>query len=770
MSHREYPESRQYDDRDIYGPSVYDRGAVKRARSPSPYDRDEAYRAWAAKRARSREDYEASPAYGVGAASPLRGRNWDELDRDEKEREWARYEREQEWERYRAREYEAEAGDPYRDREASYRAEYDDRYRAYAEHDRAREPDTQRERWGAGPKAKPMDPMDLPSVVPFRKYAQMMRELGTEPSALATGPEATQELYDKYQEYRVAHSRKAMVPFFEAHKSDKWFVEKYGINEEEVQARLARRKKGRLGKKKAWLEELQGGKLDKVCWDAKDEAGSLVATTRLGDEERIDGGETVNIEAEPGQILVRQLPPEVSREEVERSIREAEEGYKYLALGEPHPSKKWSRIGWLQIETEDLPGVVERLNQMTFEGQKLTFEMATRPAQAKLKLAPQYSASIKRLFHDLQQAKDLTAALMKEDVDVLWKDDDEIDEALRVDASSEIEERCRELGLIKVDELEEESEAVRMSLKKSLDLHLDLLREVYNCDYYSSLLCDFPDELCRRSPKHLRRISGTREEPIGGEKSWASNLDGKHVLLMKPDDNKMGELGGRALDKLLMELAAPYSQEDGDEKHMCTVLVNEKECGKPFKAKLFVQKHVLNKHRDFIASISKEKVDETKYFNNYVRDPHRVMPSLPSVTNGRDGANGNGSANPLNARIGSFDAGGGGPGAAAADRNGNGGGYYGASGLIRMGGLINASGGQRSPVHNRRGGGGGGEDIGGTTSLGMRIGMGPVKTLKIEPLPSNPRPLDPRAAHAPKRYEDLDAGGGPESGEIELEY
>jgi len=108
--------------------AVTERSAVKRVRSPSPYDRDEAYRLWAAKRARSREDYGASPAY-AGATSPLRTRAWDELDREEKEREWARYEREQEWERYRAREYEADAADPYREREASYRADYDDRYR-----------------------------------------------------------------------------------------------------------------------------------------------------------------------------------------------------------------------------------------------------------------------------------------------------------------------------------------------------------------------------------------------------------------------------------------------------------------------------------------------------------------------------------------------------------------------------------------------------------------------------------------------------------------
>lgn len=101
-----------------------DRVAVKRGRSPSPYDRDEAYRAWAAKRARSRDEFDAAPSWG-GTSPPHR--SWDQLDREEKEREWARYEREREWERYRAREYDAE--DPYRERELPHRSDYDDRHR-----------------------------------------------------------------------------------------------------------------------------------------------------------------------------------------------------------------------------------------------------------------------------------------------------------------------------------------------------------------------------------------------------------------------------------------------------------------------------------------------------------------------------------------------------------------------------------------------------------------------------------------------------------------
>lgn len=120
---------------------------MKRPRSPSPYDRyrgsafddDDAYRAWEGKRVRPRDEYERHdypvaggaysppPAAAAAAAPSARAaRSWDELDRDEKEREWARYERELEWERYHAGERD---DDPYR---AAYDARADDRYGAFS--------------------------------------------------------------------------------------------------------------------------------------------------------------------------------------------------------------------------------------------------------------------------------------------------------------------------------------------------------------------------------------------------------------------------------------------------------------------------------------------------------------------------------------------------------------------------------------------------------------------------------------------------------------
>lgn len=194
---------------------------------------------------------------------------------------------------------------------------------------------------------------------------------------------------------------------------------------------------------------------------------------------------------------------------------------------------------------------------------------------------------------------------------------------------------------------------------------------------------------------------------------------------------------------ILLELAAPYSKEDETEKHHCTVKVGDKECGKPFMGQIYVQKHVLKKHREWFDSITKDQAFDTKYFNNYVRDPQRVMPPLAaSERNGsRDSTNGAGSvANPLTARIGGYEQ----------NQNGT---FYGSGSLLRIGGVTPAQ----------------GNDRGHAEAAHVRVASSSgAQARRYEPLPS--QPLDPRAAQAPRSYQDLDAGEAPGSNELDLQY
>jgi hypothetical protein len=100
--------------------------------------------------------------------------------------------------------------------------------------------------------------------------------------------------------------------------------------------------------------------------------------------------------------------------------------------------------------------------------------------------------------------------------------------ALKESATALIEERCNGLGLMlkeATDSVPDEGEVtitgdelakVRRVLKKHVDLHLDLLREVYHTDFYLAVVRDFPEELVRRSPATMRKVNQENmPEPVG---------------------------------------------------------------------------------------------------------------------------------------------------------------------------------------------------------------------------------------------------------------
>lgn len=203
------------------------------------------------------------------------------------------------------------------------------------------------------------------------------------------------------------------------------------------------------------------------------------------------------------------------------------------------------------------------------------------------------------MAHDLRQTRELVSRLQKEDRE-LWNQQTEgadveqkpatgAPEWLELDASAEIDARCEAIGKglqgRSAEEIEEDAkdrqtrdddeasrplrEAVSCcifgrkkfepsslfasllplpQLCKHLDLHLDLLRQVYHCDYYSSIICDFPEELVRRSPKHLRKTHAISTQV---EKGWSEALDSKHWLLVAQNKSNLESYGGYDLPELV---------------------------------------------------------------------------------------------------------------------------------------------------------------------------------------------------------------------------
>ncbi|KAN0062430.1 hypothetical protein ACQY0O_005317 [Thecaphora frezii] len=718
-------------------------------------------------------------------------------------------------------------------------------------------------RASGGEPAVPPDPLSMDVLLNFRTFAQMTKAAHPSARDRNVSLPTTQELYEGYQAYRSAFAKKAMQAFFEQRKDDVWFKEKYSAAEEYASARQKRRRAGRAGRKEAWLDELASGKLDGVSFDlrsadssssasgapavtskdddedesrvadAHDEAdperdehphrrhsesvrqGENVLTSRYGEPEAISG-EQVAIPVTEYQILVKSFPPDISRAKLEQHLQ-SRPGFRYLALGEPHSGRKWHRVGWAVYEEgTDMEETVRALDGKEIEGFTFHLSLSRKPSNGKLRIMPEYANSFVRLIQDLRQVKALVAKLEDEDRTSLFTAEAEANAAwLLTNASDAILARHREVDPefreemleqgFDADEEADKREARRERIKKHLDWHLDLLRTVYHSDYYLSLVCEFQEELLRRSPRYARRRpppSMLYEEPKEGsnDESWAKSVDNKTALLLCNDKADLTEYGGKSIDAELMSAALPFVKEEEKEKHRCIVEVAGAQCGKLFKAAIFVQKHVLNKHRAFLDGQAGDSISEARYFNNFVRDPCR--PQNPAGLPIAGAANGPGShaGTPLAHRFGGVAGGIESPLVPSPLFNGS------RVGLIRLGGSTAVtespavgSYGRRAPSPGRRlgdrmgmappptaavpmvmgfgsppagagpalsmriggmapvNGGGGGSGVGGIGMGGGGLARDPTPKLPAEPLPEPPKPLDPRAARTAQRsYTDLD--------------
>ncbi|PWN22839.1 hypothetical protein BCV69DRAFT_99142 [Microstroma glucosiphilum] len=759
--------------------------------------------------------------------------------------------------------------DRYGDGEDGYRNPAT-RYRDDGYYEQALERDRQRDRGrygGRGDGGAPIpDPLDAPSLLPFKQFAQVhrQRQARLDPES-TTSNLTTQEMFDLYKRYKAVYTARSARKFWEEKKGVAFFLEKYGMGESEIERRRERRRLGRKGRKRAWFDELQAGKLDKVTFEMhfaplkkggrraeESEGGSEDSSmntvySRYGEPIKVST-DALPVDPSPTQLLIMRIPPGLSRRILEAELaRNA--GFQYLALGEAHANKQYYALGWAVFDNETNTEDARRnlLDSAVVSDNKLQLDVAARGAQVKFRTAPSGSGSLKRLAKDLKQARDVVKWAERDDVQTLWPEGGDLDEedrqALLKPASNEITRHVFErMGLrryfdqtregeeeddilmqihenARAFDSPEDKEEIRLVIMKVLDLHLDLLREVYHCDYYSSTICDFGEELDRRARAHFRRCypdGETEAEREGrdaaadggqnmGEEQWAENLDRKHLLLVESPTIDIEEVGGVDLDKLCLELATPFIRQDDKEKHRCIVEVPNpavegtvKTCDKLFKALIFVQKHVCNKHKDLIERELGGRREDITYLNNYVRDPTRVMPPLQQSGN----ANGRG-----------YDASGGsiirmGPTSFGPEEGGRRGGRRrsaspgrrnGGDSWTPGGGGVRLSDrlGQPPPIHL-----GGSNGLppaihlgGGSISLAplhLRLGaqqpspalMGmpyqqqtaiasPAQPMSTEPLPPPPRPLDPRAARGQTRsYQDLDvsAGGAKEEEVMELEY
>jgi len=416
------------------------------------------------------------------------------------------------------------------------------------------------------------DPQDLDVRLSYRNFVQLVSR--------GEKPADEQKLLEQYQAYRDEFQRRSLWRFFSSHCDEAWFLEKYSPSEPYATLRRQRRRAGRLGRKSAWLAELRSGKLDKISLDlytsdlnkpiqqsetpasppeaARSPPGLSMhtITNRYGVEEHFDSDVLPVVPDPERQLLVRVWPPDLPREALEDHLR-SQPGFLYVALLEPIVQRKWHRSG-IAVFTPgtDVRAAVGALDGKSFGEFVLHLSVMEHPSTTRLRVAPESASALERLSHDLGRARQLVAQFEQEDRKQLFSEEDAALDAsnaaagewgwLREGASTAVTQHCTELG---VDMDATDPEVRRRALKLQLDLHIDVLRQVYHCDYYMSLVCDFPEELVRRSGQHVRRqpadpaaLKG--DQLLQRDAWWTDHLDRKTELLLHSHDPDVLRLHG----------------------------------------------------------------------------------------------------------------------------------------------------------------------------------------------------------------------------------
>ena len=125
------------------------------------------------------------------------------------------------------------------------------------------------------------NPLEGDILLPFKHFVghykaqnpQNAAALPSDGNPIAPGANESKsgepDLWQEYEKYRAGVHKRQMWKFFDAKSSEKWFLERYSPDSPYADKRKERRRRGRLGKKALWIEELKQGKLDQIDFDLR---------------------------------------------------------------------------------------------------------------------------------------------------------------------------------------------------------------------------------------------------------------------------------------------------------------------------------------------------------------------------------------------------------------------------------------------------------------------------------------------------------------------
>ncbi|KAI8053415.1 hypothetical protein BDF22DRAFT_474611 [Syncephalis plumigaleata] len=427
------------------------------------------------------------------------------------------------------------------------------------------------------------DPYKLDYMVSFRQFADYVnnRTRGRRYD--------DRDLSEQYAAYKRDCTKRQCKKFYEAHKEMAWFREKYHPMERRRWLDEVRTIK--IENYKQFKEDAEAGNLDNISLD---EGGPIEASVM-----------DIDAEAESDTILfVKSITPAIGRDKVVEMCKSVE-NFRYLAVSDPNALKRFHRIGWIVFNNgADIKSAFDKLNNQKIEEFEFHLGFHKLNSNTKPRYAPEVANHPARLRKDLSRISDIVTVL----------DDEVAGELNGIEVVNALFER------VCATRMEAETNGTMESIdlwktKKQLDLFIEYLRRVHMFCYYCGIGADSPMDLERRCPIHHFRKRG--DAPDSYSDKWTRALDTRLDFKDRPAHKiDVEALGGKAADDVW-----DYMAKIADQRYACTM------CNKQFLGPEFVIKHLGNKH-----SINVEDLVEKQFYNNYIRDPNRLMPNVQPPT------------------------------------------------------------------------------------------------------------------------------------------
>ncbi|KAF9433422.1 hypothetical protein BGZ76_009480 [Entomortierella beljakovae] len=465
------------------------------------------------------------------------------------------------------------------------------------------------------------DPMKLDHLISFKQYCEHLRNIDRASHRYKRYTD--EELQARYGTYKEEFTAKQYAAFFEAHKQEAWFQEKY--HPDLSKTRLEEAQTLRKARHAKFIEDLAAGKYDNTTCDPKKanataEAKTEKLETEAESAESIDKDGDIAITGEESTdswLYLRNVLPNVSRSSIIERCEKVD-GFLMLSLSEPHPLKDLQRIGWIKFKPGvDLQEALNTVNDPATEDFQVV-TAAHRPTRAR------YTHEIANTDARIHADYELSVEIAKTCDGNLTDAVDAESESIVYDGVSLLQQRLKDVILETSDAMEEEGEeedaqtAIKRSNEiRSLDLFIEYLRQVHLFCYYCGGDSDNAEEFTRKCSKHYRNPES--KVPTNSKGAiWVKNLEQKLNLKLKPPtDEEILKLGGRSLEKGIVKFLQSKTQQDEPTKWRCKV------CTKPFRGEEFVHKHIRTKHPEEIKSIENNII----LFNNYILDPNHINPS-----------------------------------------------------------------------------------------------------------------------------------------------